>query len=121
MLPTMWASRSYCLTFSGAFMTLVYSPDAFSEIGVVRRHFVRHGAGQQVEVLRAGIGREGCLGRGVVGEPGVGANVTRLVHAFQPEAALISLPREERLAGEERRRVAGGRDELDLRHQDAPR
>src|SRR4026209_2175769 len=117
MLPTTWASRSYCLSFSGAFMTLVYPPHAMGEIGVVRCDPPGHAAAQQRQVL----GGRNCghrhPNRGVVIEPGLATDVARLVRAFQPEAA--SLPREQRLAGEQRTGGAARRDELHLWHQHA--
>src|SRR5687768_3361268 len=41
--------------------------------------------------------------------------------ALQPEAPAIPLPGKERLAGEQRLRIAARRDELDLGHQRAAR
>src|SRR6185503_6390339 len=121
MFPTACASRSYCFSFSGAFMTLVYSPHAFREIGVVRGDGLGHRAAQQRQVLRRRRGSDSNLGRGVIFEPRLPADVARLVLAFEPEAALVLLPGEKRLAGEQRRGVAARRDEFHLRHEDARR
>src|SRR5687768_10387457 len=107
MLPTTWASRSYCLSFSGAFMALVYSPHAFGEIGIVGGDALRHAGAQQRQIV--GRGRRGDRHRGwrVVIKTGLAADVAGFVRAFQPEAAAV--PREERLAGDERaRRAARG-------------
>src|SRR5687768_4247248 len=120
MLPTTWASRSYCLSFSGAFIWLVYSPDPFCEIGIVGGHRLGDRAAEQVEIL-------GTRWRGQSGVPrvkveaGLGPDIPGLVHAFEPKAPLVLLPGEERPAGEERRRIAARGDELDLRHQYALR
>src|SRR5258706_1683386 len=43
------------------------------------------------------------------------------MHALEAKAPLVALPREERLAGDERRRIAARRDELDLGDQHALR
>src|SRR5688572_32796344 len=99
MLPTACASRSYCFAFMspGAFMPLVYSPDALREIGVVRGYLLRHLAAQRPEVAVGG-GR-GLLHftRQVVVEAGAVADVldagTR-VEALQPEAPAGLLPGE---------------------------
>src|SRR5687767_12527474 len=117
MLPTARASRSYCLSFSGAFMALVYSPHAFREIGVVGGDGLRDRAAQPVEVFGAWRRRPRYLLGDVKRKAGVGADVGRLVHALKAKAALGLLPAEDRFAGDERRRIAARGDELDLRHQ----
>src|SRR5574341_1036543 len=127
MLPTSCVARSY-LSFSGAFTALVYSPHAFGEIGVIGGDRLRDRAAQQREILgRRGRRQRGFLERIVI-EPGRAADVARLVHAFQPEAALVPLPREERPARQQRRRTAAPldplrapawrRDELDFRSEE---
>src|SRR6185503_20196849 len=117
MLPTTWASRSYCLSFSGAFMALVYPPHTTGEIGVVGRNPLGYAAAQQRQVLGGRSGGHRHCRRRVVLEAGLASNVTRLVRAFQPKPA--PLPREQRLAGQQRPRRAARRDELHLRHQHA--
>src|SRR5260221_1574331 len=120
MLPTSCVARSY-LSFSGAFMALVYSPYAFGEIGVVSCDRLRYRTPEQAQFLPGRGRRQGNLGRGVEIEPRLRAYVALLVRALQAEAALVSLPREQRLARQERLRVAARGDELDLRYESATR
>src|SRR5712692_3925616 len=120
MLPTTWASRSYCFS-SGAFMALVYPPDASREIWVVRGDLPSHHAAQHGKLLRRRDGRQGHLGWRVVVEPGVGADVPGLVHAFEKPPAPLLLPGEQRLAGHQGRGVAARRDVFDPGNQRAPR
>src|SRR5688572_32701935 len=93
MLPTARASRSYCLSFSGAFMTLVYSPHAFREIGVIRGNELSDGPAQEGQVVRSWRRRQRDLCRGVKRKPGFGADVARLVHSLKAKAPLGLLPR----------------------------
>src|SRR5512145_3050481 len=89
MFPTAWASRSNCLTFSGAFMALVYSPHSLCEIGVVRGDALGHRPSQEGELVgRRNRSQGDALGRVVI-EPRFGADITWLVHAFQAKAALL--------------------------------
>src|SRR5512145_2567235 len=121
MFPTAWASRSNCLTFSGAFMALVYSPHSLCEIGVVRRDPLGHRPAQQGELVGRRSRSQGNAFRDVVIEPRFRADITLLVHAFQAKAALLLLPGKERPARKQRGRVAARGDELDPRHEDARR
>src|SRR5688500_19901930 len=79
MLPTTCASRSNCLSFSGAFMALVYSPDALCEIGVVGGHLARHRPAQQLELPGRGGRRAGHRRRRVIAEPGLVPDVLAAV------------------------------------------
>src|SRR3954470_24715719 len=122
-LPTFSAARSNCFIFSGAFMALVYSPHPFCEIRVIRRDLPRHRAPEQVQL---GGGRPRGLAYFLDIEIETGAVAHFLdrmpgVDALQAEAPLVRAPHEERLAGQERPGVPGGRDELDPGHEDALR
>src|SRR5688500_2356333 len=121
MLPTTCASRSYCFRFSGAFMALVYLPHSPGEIGVVRGDRLRYRSPQEPQVLGRRRRRHGDLRRRIEVEAGIGADFLAFVHALETEAAALLLPGKERLAGEQSRRVAARRDELDPRHQGAAR
>src|SRR5256885_7707150 len=131
MLPTVCAARSYCRTFSGAFMALLYSPDLSREIRVIRRNFPGHRPAQQLQLFGA---RRRRLPRpsAVEIKPGAVAHLVRRVtgmHALQAEAPLALLPREKRPPGEQRdrppgpwhaRRAPAGRgNEFDLGHEHA--
>src|SRR5512145_3980 len=117
MLPTARASRSYWLSFSGAFMTLVYSPDALREIGVIGGDGFRHRPAQQGQFFSAGRRRYRDFWRGVERKTRVGADVALLVQALKAKAPLGLLPGEHGFARDERRRIAGRRDKLDLGHE----
>src|SRR3954470_9445605 len=91
-LPTSCVARSYCLSFSGAFMALVYSPYSFSEIGVVLQDRLRHRSPQRLQFLFRRRQGERHIGRRVEIEARDGTNVGPLVPAFQAEAALVLLP-----------------------------
>src|SRR5688572_8134637 len=114
MLPTSWVARSY-LSFSGAFMALVYSPHSFREIGVIRGHQLRHRSAEQLQFVFTGWRRQRHVRRGIEIEARLRPDVEPLMHAFQPKTALP--PGEQRLAGEQRFRLAARRDEFDLRHE----
>src|SRR6266581_684565 len=88
MLPTSCVARSY-LSFSGAFMALVYSPYAFGEIGVVRGDQPRDGAPQQVQFFGGGRRRQRHVSRRIEIEAGIRANVALFMRALEPEAALL--------------------------------
>src|SRR5688572_25830970 len=121
MLPTTCASRSYCFSFSGAFMALVYLPHSPGEIGVVRGDRFCHRPAQEPQVLGGRRRRHRYLRRRIEVEAGIGADVVSFVHALETEAAMILLPGEERLSREQSRRVAARRDEFDPRHERAAR
>src|SRR5918992_2749827 len=121
MLPTVRASRSSSFSFSGAFMRLVYSPDTFREIGVIRGDRLRHWAAQKPQVFGARLGGQRRFVLKIVVEPGLGPDIARFVRAFQAKAAFILLPREKGPAGQKRRRVAARRDELDVGDEHARR
>src|SRR5688572_15226994 len=121
MLPTTCASRSYCFSFSGAFMALVYLPHSPGEIGVVRGDRLCHRPAQEPQVLGGRRRRHRYLRRRIEVEAGIGADVVSFVHALETEAAMILLPGEERLAGEQSGRVAARGDKFDPRHERAAR
>src|SRR4051812_16609126 len=113
MLPTSCVERSY-FSFSGAFMALVYPPHSFGEIRVVGGDELPDRSPQELKLFF----RRAFCGGHFVGqveiEAGLGPDIACLVDAFQPEALLVFLPREKRLAGDERLRVAARRGKLDL-------
>src|SRR5947207_8418049 len=131
MLPTVCAARSYCRTFSGAFMALVYSPDLAREIRVIRGDLRRHRPPQQRDLFRRGP-RRLARASAIEIEPGALAHfLCRMtgMHALQAEAPLGLLPGEKCLAGQQgagsagplyvRRAPAGSGDELDYRYPHA--
>src|SRR3954462_448580 len=110
MLPTSCVVRSYCFSFSGAFMALVYSPDALRKLRIIGREAPRHRAAQQLELVGGGRRRQRHLRRGNEIEARDRPDVELFVDALQAEAPAVLLPREKRLAGDQRARIAARRD-----------
>ena len=91
-------------------MTLVYSPHAFREIGVVGGDGFATGPRSRASSSALGGGVTGIFWRASKENP-CRRDTPR---ARSPgESGVFLLPGEDRLAGNERRRIAGRRDELD--------
>src|SRR5688572_9587498 len=118
MLPTAWASRSYCFTFSGAFTGSLHAPYAARELRVIGCHLLGNGAAQKLEFFLRGQRGTRHLAGGIVVEARGTAHILAVVRALEPEAALFRLPGKEGLARQQRHGAAAA---LDLRRAPARR